>query len=119
MASSEFVNFVLEQLQPCGKVQARRMFGGYGLYSDGLMFALIADEMLYIKTDAQTAGEFDRLGLEAFSYRNKRGTVCVMSYRSAPIEALDEPDALCRWMHLGLQAARRTPPKPRARRITT
>lgn len=116
MAGSEFVDFLCEQLAPCGAVQARRMFGGHGLYQDGLMFALVADDVLYIKVDADTAAEFERLGLEAFSYQNARGTRCVMSYRAAPVEALDEPEALCHWMRLGLEAARRTAVRSKRRR---
>ena len=34
--SSEFVEFVLESLRPLGGVSARRMFGGFGIYKDGL-----------------------------------------------------------------------------------
>jgi DNA transformation protein and related proteins len=45
---SEFVDFVLESLQPLRGVSARRMFGGHGIYKDGLMFALIADDTLYL-----------------------------------------------------------------------
>lgn len=115
MAQSEFVSYLLELLQHCGDVRARRMFGGYGLYSEGVMFALIAADTLYFKVDTTTAQEFDRLGLESFSYRNKHGRVSVMSYRAAPADALDEADALCHWMRLGLQAARRAALESRRR----
>ena len=50
-AGSEFVEFVLESLQPLRGVSARRMFGGWGIYKDGVMFALIAYDTLYFKVD--------------------------------------------------------------------
>ena len=43
--SDEFRDFVLEQLAPAGRVAARAMFGGVGLYLDGLFFALIDDQL--------------------------------------------------------------------------
>ena len=49
---SDFVDFLLEGLQPLGAVSARRMFGGYGIYCEGVMFGLVADDALYLKVDA-------------------------------------------------------------------
>jgi len=52
MASkSEFVKYLLELLEPFENVTSKSMFGGYGIFKDGLMFALVADDTLYIKTD--------------------------------------------------------------------
>ena len=52
---NEFVSHVLDLMQSLGRVRARRMFGGYGIFIDGLMFALIADETLYLKADEESA----------------------------------------------------------------
>ena len=54
--SSEFVEFVLESLQPLRGVGARRMFGGWGIYKDGVMFALIAYDTLYFQGRRRQSG---------------------------------------------------------------
>ncbi len=89
-----------------GPVQFRRMFGGYGIFHQGLMIGLIADEMLYLKADAQLAARFLGRACAQFSYR-KGNKVVRMSYYQAPPEALEQPDQLAEWAHLALRAARR------------
>ncbi|MFN8344357.1 MAG: TfoX/Sxy family protein [Spirosomataceae bacterium] len=50
MASDQnFVDFVLEQIKNAGEITAKKMFGEYGLYSDGKLFGLICDNKLFIK----------------------------------------------------------------------
>lgn len=62
--ASALVAHVVEQMAEFGPVQARAMFGGFGLYAQGLMFALMADGDLYFKADAQSEGRFVSLGLQ-------------------------------------------------------
>jgi TfoX/Sxy family transcriptional regulator of competence genes len=61
MASTQdFVDFVLDQIEPRGRVTARRMFGEYGLYAGEKIVGLVCDDRLFIKpTDAgrEFAGE--------------------------------------------------------------
>ena len=102
--SSDFVEYVLELLAPLGPVKARKMFGGYGLYHDGLMFALIGDEILYIKADDANRQQFTAAGCQPFSY-HKKGKPYHMSYYQAPAEALDDAQTLCEWARLGYDAA--------------
>jgi DNA transformation protein and related proteins len=104
--SSEFVEFVLESLQPLGGVSARRMFGGYGIYKDGLMFALVADDQLYLKADEGNRAAFEANGLTAFTYSG-RGRPIQMSYYEAPSEGLDDPEILCDWAGQAYAAALR------------
>ncbi len=75
---SEFVEFVKEIFQPFGGVTARKMFSGYGLYYDSMMFGLIADETLYLKVDNTTAVLFEAKGLTPFTY-NRADKVVKMS----------------------------------------
>ena len=50
MASEiNFVEFVLEQIKNSGEITAKKMFGEYGIYSDGKLFGLICDNKLFIK----------------------------------------------------------------------
>lgn len=111
-AGSEFADFVLELLAPLGGVGRRRMFGGHGLYRDGVMFALIADDTLYFKTDATSRGDFEAEGLEPFRY-TRQGRPVALSYHRAPDAAFDSPHAMRPWAERGLAAALRGRKGPR------
>jgi DNA transformation protein len=84
-SSREFAAYAVEMLSTIGRVTARRMFGGYGLYCDGTMFALIADDVLYLKADDGNRGELERAGATPFVYV-ARGERAKMSYFRAPDE---------------------------------
>lgn len=50
MASDqEFVDFVIDQIENAGEITAKKMFGEYGIYADGKLFALICDNKLFVK----------------------------------------------------------------------
>jgi DNA transformation protein len=104
--SNEFVEFVLEGLQPLGGVSARRMFGGWGIYKDGVMFALIADDQLYLKVDDGNRAAYDNAGLPHFTYTDK-GKPIRMPYCEAPSEGFDDPEILCAWAREAFAAALR------------
>ena len=82
------------------------MFGGAGIYRDGLMFALVADGEVYLKCDEETAARFGEAGCRPFLYE-KNGKTVEMSYRSLPDEAADDPEFLTFWANLACDAARR------------
>ncbi|OGT20916.1 MAG: hypothetical protein A2342_01870 [Gallionellales bacterium RIFOXYB12_FULL_54_9] len=107
---NEFVDFVLETMLHWATVNSRKMFGGYGLYRDELMFALIADDTLYFKTDKCNVTQFERAGSLPFIYRNKTRIV-QMPYWSAPAECLESPDEMRNWCSLAYAAALRSSTK--------
>lgn len=103
---SDFVAYLQDLFCEFGEVHSRKMFGGYGLYHDGVMFALVADDTLYLKVDASIAETFKARGLPQFSY--KKGSKNVnMSYYMAPAEALDDPAEMRQWATLAFECARR------------
>jgi DNA transformation protein len=102
----EFVAHVCDLLQALGPVAARRMFGGWGLFFDGVMFALIGGDRLYLKTDRATEARFAAAGAEPFTYE-ARGRTINLSYHEAPDGSLEDPDELLPWARLALEAARR------------
>jgi len=112
--SNEFIEYLLELMHDLGDVKARAMFGGYGLYHDGIMFALVADEVLYFKTDESNLPDFEERGLEPFRYE-RSGRQFSMSYSEAPGETLDDPDEMIAWAHKAIDAARRGAVKKRAK----
>lgn len=119
MASREFADTVVEWLEPMGVVRAKRMFGGYGLYLDGLMFALIADDTLYVKADARNRGEYEKREMAPFHYQRQGKTVTI-AYHAVPAEALDDRGDLLALARLGFAAALRgRKPAPAAKLPTT
>lgn len=104
MARDGFIEFLLEMMQELDGVTARKMFGGHGIYRDGLMFGLVADETLYLKVDDESRPEFDARELGPFVY-HKGGKPFAMSYHLAPPEALEEPARMTEWAERGFAAA--------------
>ena len=104
---SEFVAHVVETMRAFGPVTAKAMFGGWGLYHEGLFFALIAEETLYLKVDEENRAAFEAANLPPFVYVTKDGDRMVMSYCQAPPEALESPAAMAEWARLGFAAALR------------
>lgn len=95
------------------------MFGGAGLYRDDRMFGLVADGVIYLKTDAETVDRFRKAACRPFVY-SRDGVAATMSYWSAPDAALDDPDEMKLWAELAWEAAlRKAPPRKTKRRSST
>lgn len=90
-----------------GPVVVRRMFGGGGIYADGLMFALVTDGVIYLKADSQTIATFEREGLRPFTYAAKDRNKISLSYWRMPDRLYDDADELARWAREAVKAARR------------
>ena len=105
---------IVEMFAGLGPVVVRKMFGGFGIYADGTMFALAYDGLVYLKADRDNAAAFEREGQEQFTYTAKNGTRAVMSYWGLPDRLYDDPDELARWARESLAAARRSK-RPNAR----
>jgi DNA transformation protein len=116
--SSEFLEFITEQMVDFGPVSVRGVSGGTGIFRDGLMFALIVDEVLYFKADAQTQTAFEAEGLGPFTYATKNHPRTVMSYWRAPARCLDDSEDMTQWCREAFAVALRSakpPAKPRKR----
>jgi len=104
--SPEYQAYLAELFEPIPGAQFKRMFGGLGVFRDGVMFALVARERLFFKADAETEPRFVEAGAEPFAYQGKNGEVR-LGYWSAPDDALDDPELFEEWARLALQAAMR------------
>lgn len=102
--SSEFISYLMELLVPFGNVRTRRMFGGHGIFKDELMFGLIADETLYLKTNNENRADYEARGLERFVYY-KRGKPMYLSYYEAMENALDNSGDMLAWAGKSFAAA--------------
>ncbi len=115
--SDDFREFVLEQLRPSGRIASRRMFGGVGLYLDGLFFALIDDDTLYFKTDDSNRTRFERAGSVPFCpFPDRPGQA--LGYWQVPAEVLEDSAELAQWareaMNVAIAARVRRPARRRA-----
>lgn len=88
------------------------MFGGAGIYHDGLMFGLAAANEVYLKTDADSVEAFRQAGSRPFLYE-KDGRRTEMSYWRLPEEAYDNPDRLKDWADRAYAAALRAKARKR------
>jgi DNA transformation protein len=109
---SEFVELAVESLRTFGPVTTRRMFGGWGIYRDGVFFALIAEDTLYFKSDEESRAEFERASPGPFVF-TKKGERIVTHYYAVPEDAFEDPRVMARWARLGYAAALRAAKKPR------
>ena len=103
----EFALYIADLLQGIGPVAAKPMFGGFGMFLDGLMIGLIADNTLYFKVDNESSAEFEAQGLEPFTYF-KQNKPMQLSYWQAPEECLDNSDVMLEWGNKGFSAAIRS-----------
>jgi DNA transformation protein len=96
------------------RIRARPMFGGVGIYSGDLFFALIADDVLYFKADASTRPDFEARGMGPFRpFGDEGGT---MQYYQVPEDLLEDPDALRPWAEKAAAIARQNKGRRASRR---
>ncbi len=109
------VEDALSLLEPVGDVFPRAMFGGWGLYLDGRMFALVGDGQLYLKVDDETRELFRAAGCRPFGME-MRGKWKEMGYWTPPDAAADDRRELLPWARRAVEAAERAAAKKRAAR---
>ncbi len=129
--SAALVNHCLELLASLGPTRAKRMFGGHGLYADELFVALLTSDQLYLKVDEHTRAQFEQAGCRPFEYARQDGQRAVMSYWTAPDDAMESPALMQPWARLAMAsalraanskrpaAARKAPAKPRTKPVAT
>jgi DNA transformation protein len=102
--SDSFVEFVLEQLEPVGAITPKRMFGGVGVYAGDLFFALLDNDVLYLKVNDSNRADFEAAGARPFRPYGPGGEV--MQYYEVPVGVLEDADELGRWAAKSIAVAR-------------
>ena len=102
--NSEFIEFLNETFEEFGLIYARKMFGGYGIYHDGVMFGLVEKNTLYLKADETTQKFFESKGLSQFQY-DRAGKAVKMSYYRAPEEVFDDRGKAVVWARRAYKVA--------------
>ena len=104
---SEYIEYLKEVFDQFGPIQPRRMFGGYGIFHNGLMLGLVFDDILYLKADDSASKYFEERGLDPFHYVKNDKTI-QMSYYMAPDEIFDDPEEAKIWAIRSYEAATRS-----------
>jgi len=111
VASDSFAEFLHEQLAPLGRLAMRRMFGKTGVFSDGVMFGMVADNTLYFRVDDDNRTVFaEAAAVPPLNYE-KKGSTIDLSFWRVPERLFDEPDELVTWARAALAAAHRVAAK--------
>ncbi|MEJ8815309.1 TfoX/Sxy family protein [Variovorax ureilyticus] len=117
--SSDFAEFVKEQLAAVHGVQAKRLFSGVGLSAHGVQFAMIIDNVLYFVVDDATRPAYEAMGSQCFSYTTKVRHVEVRRYYAVPGEVIEDRQRLAMLARESLEIAARPrkSPKPKPRKM--
>lgn len=103
--SDTYLGYVADQLAAFGPVRVKKMFGGAGLYAGGLIFGIVADDVLYFRVDEHNRPPYVSKGMTPFKPYPDRRTV--MPYYEVPADVLETPDVLREWADAAVAAARR------------
>ncbi len=95
-ADTEFIRYLRDQFRRWAPIEMKRMFGSYGIFRTGVLFALIRADTLYLRSDETTAAELEAAGMEPFRY-NRNDEVVALNYHQAPPDALEDPEVLAQW----------------------
>ena len=99
MPRSDFHDYVVHDLMSgIDGIQSRAMFGGWGLYKNGVVFGIIADDQLYFKVDDRNLKDYENAGSTPFTYEAKGRKIIMSSYWEVPADVLEDRDALESWI---------------------
>jgi DNA transformation protein len=103
--SPEFLNLVIEKLSLIGDIKGRAMFGGYGIFHEGLMFALISEDILYFKVNDSNRDIYEKAGSNPFPHG--------ISYWEVPTEVFEDTAKLDEWANISIAIAKEAVKKKR------
>ncbi len=95
--SKDYLDFIMDKLIPAGDVTSRAMFGGYGIFHAGLMFALFSDDILYFKVDDTNREMYEKAGSSIFPHG--------ISYWAVPEDVLEDNEKLYEWADISMRIA--------------
>jgi DNA transformation protein len=99
---------IQDLFQSVGPVTIKRMFGGKGIYADGMIIAVFLRDELMLKGDKEAGPLYEEAGSRQWTYTHKKSDKAVgMPYWPIPPEAFDDPDEAAKWVRIAVEAARR------------
>ena len=112
----DFGDWVREHVAGLGPIEIKRMFGGAGVYANGLIFALLDDGVVWLKADETNAPLLMEAGARQFTYPSKDGEAMSMAYWSMPESGMDDPARAVAWARQSIDAGLRKAAAKRARK---
>ncbi len=103
-ADAGYLNHIMGLLEPIGNITSRAMFGGYGIFHEGAMFALISGSILYYKVDESNLASYEKAGSSRFK---------PMPYYEVPPDVMEDTDALHDWARTSIAVGHATARKKR------
>jgi DNA transformation protein len=104
--TTDYLNYVLEQLARLSSLSSRRMFGGFGLYSGGAFFGLIDDDTLFFKTGDSNRADYESRGMKRFNpYPGQTPSGGGMGYHEVPADVLEDAELLTAWARKSVEIA--------------
>ena len=110
--SSPLLDYLVDHLAPLGDARGRAMFGGFGVYLDGVIIGIIAFDTFFLKADDTNRPAFKAAGAQPFTYQRGGEPAVSTGYWECPADVLEEPDQLRSWALASLAASRRRTKKP-------
>ncbi len=109
-SNSEFVDYLLDRFAPTAPCTARRMFGGWGIFREGLMVAIVADGELYLKADAHNRDTYESAGFQPFRYL-RSGKPAQLGFYCLTADVIESDEQLASWLDHAWAAAIRASDK--------
>ena len=102
--NSEFLEYILDLLDPLAAISSRKMFGGYAIYQNGLTIAIIAHDEIYLKVDESNIDDYKQLNSQPFTYQKQGKTITISNWK-VPAEILEDQDRFIEWAEKSYQVA--------------
>jgi DNA transformation protein len=95
--TNEFCDHLMDRLAPLGAPSHKFMFGGYGLYLDGLMMAIVSHDVLWLLAGDGNRQDYEARGLKPFQPMGKNGPMGIMPYCTVPDDVFEDEDVFLEW----------------------
>jgi len=105
-STQEYVDYVLELLEPIKNISSGKFFGGVGLKCESVQFAMLMGNSLFLVVDNTTRPKYEEKGMDCFWYKTKKKKVNVKKYYEVPSELLEDQDELLEWAKESIKIAR-------------
>lgn len=106
-STKDFAEYVTSDLfREIPGVTARAMFGGYGLYKDGIVFGIIVENVVYLKVNDSNKPEYEKRGSNPFIYEMKNKKIASMPYYELPEDIMENTDALREWVEKSVEISK-------------
>ena len=103
--TNEFCEYLMDRLAPLGAPSYKFMFGGYGIYLDGLMTGIVSHDALWLRADEGNRGDYEARGIKPFQPMGKNGPMGIMPYYPVPDDVFEDEDVFLDWAKKSRESA--------------